>query len=72
VTQTAGITMKDKKAHYNVCNKCGEKGRFLDRGTWWCAWENRGGAYNLVGACKNTLPSGVILKHERKNENNNT
>ena len=54
--------MKDKKEHYNVCNKCGEKGRFLDRGTWWCAWKQEKGAYNLVGACKN----------ERKNENNNT
>jgi hypothetical protein len=66
------MNMKETKKHHNVCNKCGEKGRFLDRGTWWCAWENRGGAYNLVGVCKNTLPSGVILKHERKNENNNT
>ena len=54
--------MKDKKEHNNVCNKCGEKGRFLDRGTWWCAWKQEKGAYNLVGKCKN----------ERKNENNNT
>ena len=39
---------KDK----NVCHKCGDKGRFLDRGTWWCAWKIEIGAYNLVGRCK--------------------
>ena len=48
----------------DVCNKCGERGRFLDRGTWWCAWENKGGAYNLVGRCKNE-------KRERNYANRN-
>tara|TARA_B100000780_G_scaffold216779_1_gene156122 strand:- start:444 stop:614 length:171 start_codon:yes stop_codon:yes gene_type:complete len=39
---------KDK----DVCHKCGAKGRFLDRGTWWCAWKNNDGVFNLVGRCK--------------------
>ena len=51
---------KDK----NVCNKCGDKGRFLDRGTWWCAWKNEIGAYNLVGKCKKE-------KRERNYANSN-
>jgi len=40
---------KDK----NACHKCGDKGRFLHKHTWWCAWENREGAFNVVGRCKN-------------------
>ena len=44
---------KSKKTHAEVCNRCGEKAKFLDRGTWWCAWKQEKGAYNLVGACKN-------------------
>ena len=52
VTQIVGITMKKTKDK-NVCHKCGDKGKFLDRGTWWCAWKNEIGAYNLVGKCKN-------------------
>tara|TARA_B100000767_G_scaffold44930_1_gene39208 strand:- start:149 stop:325 length:177 start_codon:yes stop_codon:yes gene_type:complete len=40
---------KDKE----VCNKCGAKGRFLDRGTWWCSWKSKDGAFNIVGRCKN-------------------
>ena len=51
----------------DVCNKCGERGRFLDRGTWWCAWENKGGAYNLVGRCKNEKKAKLIPKlHTKK------
>jgi len=46
---------KDK----NACHKCGDKGRFLDRGTWWCAWKQEKGAYNLVGKCK----------HEKRDRN---
>ena len=46
---------KDK----NVCQKCGDKGRFLDRGTWWCAWKQEKGVYNLVGRCK----------HEKRDRN---
>ena len=51
VTQIAEITMKKAKDK-NVCHKCGDKGRFLDRGTWWCSWENLLGEYNLIGKCK--------------------
>ena len=63
VTQIVEITMK-KTNKEDVCNKCEERGRFLDRGTWWCAWENKGGAYNLVGRCKNE-------KRERNYANRN-
>jgi hypothetical protein len=52
VTQIAGITMKKTKDK-NACHKCGDKGRFLHKHTWWCAWENREGVFNLVGRCKN-------------------
>ena len=41
-----------KKSNKKVCNKCGEKAVFLDRGTWWCAWNQKKGADNLVGRCK--------------------
>jgi|TARA_R100001460_G_scaffold75289_2_gene116426 hypothetical protein len=67
VVQIVGITMKKQteainlRKHYDseVCHKCGEQGRFLDRGTWWCAWENKMGVYNLVGRCK----------HEKRDRN---
>ncbi len=52
VVQSVEIFMKssnDKQA----CNKCGERAIFLDRGTWWCSWKQKKGAYNLVGRCKN-------------------
>jgi len=51
VTQIVEINMKKSKDK-NVRHKCGDKGRFLDRGNWWCAWKNEIGAYNLVGKCK--------------------
>jgi len=50
---------KFKKTYEEVCNKCGEKAKFLDRGTWWCAWKQERGAYNLVGRCK----------HEKRDRN---
>ena len=63
VTQIVEITMKKSKDK-NVCNKCGDKGKFLDRGTWWCAWTNKQGAFNLVGKCKKE-------KRERNYANSN-
>ena len=57
VVQIAEITMK--KLNENVCNKCKEKAKFLDRGVWWCAWEQKKGAYNIVGKCK----------HEKRDRN---
>tara|TARA_Y100001938_G_C7763763_1_gene269824 strand:- start:153 stop:329 length:177 start_codon:yes stop_codon:yes gene_type:complete len=42
----------NKKTHKEVCNKCGEKAKFLDRGVWWCTWKSKKGAYNLVGRCR--------------------
>ena len=54
VVRIAEITMK-KTNRTDVCNKCGEKGRFLHNHTWWCSWENKGGAFNLVGKCKHEM-----------------
>lgn len=63
MTQIAGITMKKLK-NKDVCHKCGDVGRFLHKHTWWCAWEDKDGVYNLVGRCKNE-------KRERNYATNN-
>jgi len=64
VVRIAEITMK-KTNRTDICHKCGEKGRFLHNHTWWCSWENKGGAFNLVGKCK-TLDMKEIERKKRE------